>query len=58
MRIQHGRTYWGDEKADDHIINIIQPNMFAGSILDLEPGTPYEARFVLSVCPGTSQWIA
>ena len=24
------------------------PNMFAGSILDLEPGTEYEARFVLT----------
>src|SRR5262249_51006561 len=24
------------------------PNMFAGSIFDLEPGTEYEARFVLS----------
>ena len=26
----------------------ISPNMFAGSILDLEPDTAYEARFVLS----------
>ena len=28
--------------------NLISPNMFAGSILDLEPDTAYEARFVLS----------
>ena len=26
----------------------ISPNMFAGSILDLEPDTAYEAQFVLS----------
>ena len=26
----------------------ISPNMFAGSILDLEPDTAYEARFVMS----------
>lgn len=54
MRIQHERTYWGNEKADDHIINVIQPNMFAGSILDLEPGTAYEARFVLTDPDGVS----
>lgn len=28
--------------------NLQAPNMFAGSILDLEPGTAYEARFVLT----------
>ena len=26
----------------------MSPNMFAGSILDLEPDTAYEARFVMS----------
>ena len=29
-----------------HQIDVISPNMFAGSILDLEPDTAYEARFV------------
>jgi hypothetical protein len=48
MRMQHERIYWGAEKADDHVINVIVPNMFAGSILDLSENTVYEARFVLS----------
>ena len=29
-------------------LDVIVPNMFAGSIIDLEPATTYEARFVLS----------
>jgi len=29
-------------------IDVITPNMFAGSLLDLEPDTAYEAQFVLS----------
>ena len=29
-------------------LDVVVPNMFAGSILDLEPDTTYEARFVLS----------
>src|SRR6185503_20578430 len=37
----------------EHIFNgaqldVVVPNMFAGSVLDLEPDTSYEARFVLS----------
>ena len=28
--------------------DVVSPNMFAGSILDLEPDTVYEARFVMS----------
>ena len=28
-------------------VDVISPNMFAGSILDLEPATAYEARFIL-----------
>jgi hypothetical protein len=28
--------------------DVIAPNMFAGSILNLEPGTDYEARFVMT----------
>jgi hypothetical protein len=31
-----------------NVFNLITPNMFAGSILDLEPGTTYEARFVMT----------
>ncbi|MGE3959670.1 MAG: hypothetical protein AB7H96_23345 [Vicinamibacterales bacterium] len=41
-RIQNERVYWAN------IFNLVAPNMFAGSILDLEPGTTYEARFVLA----------
>jgi hypothetical protein len=48
MRLQHERVYWGNKKTDDHIFNVMVPNMFAGSILDLEPDTVYEARFVLT----------
>ncbi|HEV3215316.1 MAG TPA: hypothetical protein VGZ27_06315, partial [Vicinamibacterales bacterium] len=48
MRLQREHVFWGNEKADDHIINVELPNMFAGSILDLEPDTAYEAKFVLS----------
>ena len=40
----------GPERPDFHPdpMDYHVPNMFAGSILDLEPDTPYEARFVLS----------
>lgn len=30
------------------VFDLVSPNMFAGSILDLEPDTVYEARFVMS----------
>ena len=30
------------------VFDVVSPNMFAGSIFDLEPDTLYEARFVLS----------
>ena len=42
LRLQGERIY-AESRVD-----VIAPNMFAGSILDLEPGTSYEARFVLS----------
>ncbi|MCM3880822.1 MAG: hypothetical protein ND807_12005 [Vicinamibacterales bacterium] len=32
----------------DGVFDVVSPNMFAGSILDLDPDTAYEARFVLS----------
>ncbi len=43
LRLQGERIY-----QNQGVFDVISPNMFAGSILDLEPDTPYEARFVLS----------
>src|SRR5258708_2478630 len=43
MRLQGERIY-----QDQGVFDVISPNMFAGSILDLEPDTAYEARFVMS----------
>jgi hypothetical protein len=43
LRLQGERIY-----QTDGVFNVISPNMFAGSILDLEPDTGYEARFVMS----------
>jgi len=51
-----GETAWkeglpllrlGGERVNENAFNYIVPNMFAGSIFDLEPGTEYECRFVL-----------
>jgi hypothetical protein len=42
MRLQREEIYQGDR------MDVVSPNMFAGSILDLEPGTEYEAQFVLA----------
>ena len=41
-RIQNERIY------QPNVFNLVSPNMFAGSILDLESGTAYEVRFVMS----------
>jgi hypothetical protein len=38
----------GGERVNENAFNYIVPNMFAGSIFDLESGTDYECRFVLS----------
>src|SRR5437016_11483211 len=43
LRLQGERIY-----QNQGVFDVISPNMFAGSILDLEPDTEYEARFVLS----------
>jgi hypothetical protein len=43
MRLQGERVY-----QSEGVFNVKMPNMFAGSILDLEENTVYEARFVLS----------
>lgn len=42
LRLGGEQIYWRN------IFNLVTPNMFAGSILDLEPDTAYEARFVMS----------
>lgn len=42
LRLKNERISQGEQ------LDVITPNMFAGSILDLEPGTSYEARFILS----------
>lgn len=42
VRLHNERIY------QPNVFNLVSPNMFAGSILDLEPDTAYEARFVLS----------
>jgi hypothetical protein len=39
----HGERIYSESRVD-----VVAPNMFAGSILDLKPDTEYEARFVLS----------
>ena len=43
IRLQDERIY-----QSQGVFDVISPNMFAGSILDLEPNTAYEARFVMS----------
>jgi len=42
LRLQGERIY-AESRVD-----VVAPNMFAGSILDLEPDTAYEARFLMS----------
>ena len=39
LRLQHERVYQGEG-----VFNVEMPNMFAGSILDLEENTAYEVR--------------
>jgi hypothetical protein len=43
LRLHGERIY-----QNQGVFDVISPNMFAGSILDLEPNTAYEARFVMS----------
>jgi hypothetical protein len=42
----------GERIYSESRVDVISPNMFAGSILDLEPDTIYEARFILSDADG------
>ncbi len=44
----------GEQVFQRNVFNLVTPNMFAGSILDLEPDTAYEARFVLTDPDGIS----
>src|ERR1017187_5969400 len=43
LRLQGERIF-----QTEGVFDVISPNMFAGSILDLEPDTAYEARFTLT----------
>jgi len=61
---KQGETAWqkalplvrlhGEQTYQRNVFNAVTPNMFAGSILDLEPGTAYEARFVMTDPDGVS----
>ena len=44
----------GERVTQPNVFDLVSPNMFAGSILDLEPDTAYEARFVLTDPDGVS----
>jgi hypothetical protein len=44
----------GERVTQPNVFALVSPNMFAGSLLDLEPDTAYEARFVLSDPDGVS----
>jgi hypothetical protein len=44
----------GEEIYSANRLDVVPPNMFAGSILDLEPDTEYEVHFVMSDPDGVS----
>ena len=49
LRLQHESVQGGAPRdGGGHFNNYVAPNMFAGSLLGLEPGTEYECRFVLA----------
>jgi hypothetical protein len=48
LRLQNERVQQGQQ------LDVVSPNMFAGSILDLEPDTAYEARFIVTDPDGVS----
>ena len=48
LRLKGERVYTSTQ------FDVISPNLFAGSILDLEPDTSYEARFTMSDPDGVS----
>jgi hypothetical protein len=57
-----GQTAWnaalpllrlqGEEIANGDLLHVVAPNMFAGSVLDLEPDTAYEVRLVMADADG------
>ena len=49
LRLQHEVVPGGTPReGSGHYFSYVAPNMFAGSLLNLEPDTEYECRFVLS----------
>ena len=49
LRLHHEQVYGASPRNPNrHFYSFVAPNMFAGSILNLEPGAEYECRFVLS----------
>ena len=49
LRLQHEQVPGGSPReGGGHYFKYVAPNMFAGSLLNLEPDTEYECRFVLS----------
>jgi hypothetical protein len=49
LRLQREQVSGGAPRDGGiHYFNYVAPNMFAGSLLNLEPDTEYECRFVLS----------
>src|ERR1700685_1063274 len=44
----------GNERLNENALQFVTPNMLAGSIFDLEPGTEYECKFALSDPGGVS----
>jgi hypothetical protein len=49
LRLQHEQVFGGAAREGaSHYYSYVAPNMFAGSLLNLEPGTEYECHFVLT----------
>jgi len=49
LRLQREQVFGGaPREGGKHYYSFVAPNMFAGSLLNLEPGTEYECHFVLS----------
>ncbi len=49
LRLQHEYVPGGAPRdGGGHFYSYVAPNMFAGSLLNLEPGTEYECRLILS----------
>ncbi len=49
LRLQHEQVLGGvAREGGRHYYSYLAPNMFAGSLLNLEPGVEYECHFVLS----------